>query len=167
MGNKPALRNGDSLRIMRFFADPRNRPKPKMQDARLILFWLALLACSSGFVGCNTTRRPTVQEDPGPPVNGGTLKLVGGSDIDHLAPTSGYGNNTILLSNNSRNSHRDFRDELQSSDTANRAGNPYTTTHCAAESSRDPRARTRSRRGRDASRCNHRRDILEDDHRLF
>src|SRR5262245_60793725 len=68
-----------------------------MQDARLILFWLALLACSSGFVGCSTTRRVTVQEDPGPPVNGGTLKLVGGSDIDHLAATSGYSNNTILL----------------------------------------------------------------------
>ena len=56
-------------------------------------------------VSCQDGRRPAFVDvdDTSPPVRGGTLKVVGLSDVDHLAPTSAYSTSSIgLLTNLTR-----------------------------------------------------------------
>jgi ABC-type transport system substrate-binding protein len=40
--------------------------------------------------GCSNVRVRPSEEESGPPVRGGTLEIVGLSDVDHLATTSAY-----------------------------------------------------------------------------
>jgi ABC-type transport system substrate-binding protein len=49
-----------------------------------------LVACVCFGSGCSDRRARAQIDDSGPPVRGGTLEIVGRSDVDHLATTSGY-----------------------------------------------------------------------------
>lgn len=55
-----------------------------------LLLALFLTSCSNG-------RAPTPGDDGSPPVRGGTLLVVGESDVDHLSTTSAYTSNSIWL----------------------------------------------------------------------
>src|SRR5262249_43563839 len=44
--------------------------------------------------GCRNVRGAADTRDDGVPVRGGILKIVGGSDVDHLSTTSAYTNNS-------------------------------------------------------------------------
>ena len=71
-------------------------------QVRRYLFGLVLLTF---VVSCGDGRRPAFVDvdDTSPPVRGGTLKVVGLSDVDHLAPTSAYSTISIgLLTNLTR-----------------------------------------------------------------
>ncbi len=71
-------------------------------QVRRYLFGLVLLTF---VVSCGDGRRPAFvdADDTSPPVRGGTLKVVGLSDVDHLAPTSAYSTISIgLLTNLTR-----------------------------------------------------------------
>ena len=71
-------------------------------QVRRYLFGLVLLTF---VVSCRDGRRPAFvdADDTSPPVRGGTLKVVGLSDVDHLAPTSAYSTSSIgLLTNLTR-----------------------------------------------------------------
>ena len=58
---------------------------------------LSLTLCLCLASGC-TDRRVRVRiDESGPPVRGGTLELVGSSDVDHLATTSAYVMSSLLL----------------------------------------------------------------------
>jgi ABC-type transport system substrate-binding protein len=58
--------------------------------------WMALGAWVGLLSACSAARPPSYV-DAGPPVRGGTLKLAGGSDVDHLATTSAYTAHVIWL----------------------------------------------------------------------
>ena len=51
---------------------------------------LALTLCLCLAAGCSDRRVRARIDESGPPVRGGTLELVGSSDVDHLATTSAY-----------------------------------------------------------------------------
>jgi ABC-type transport system substrate-binding protein len=67
----------------------------KPTPARAILLFASLVA--SVAVGCADRRARGPVDDSGPPVRGGTLEIVGSSDLDHLATTSGYTTRSNLL----------------------------------------------------------------------
>ncbi|MEI6667758.1 MAG: ABC transporter substrate-binding protein [Acidobacteriota bacterium] len=48
--------------------------------------------------GCSERRSPVRLDESGPPIRGGTLELVGRSDVDHLASTSAYLSSALALS---------------------------------------------------------------------
>ncbi|WP_214322183.1 ABC transporter substrate-binding protein [Nonomuraea sediminis] len=50
---------------------------------------IAATACATQ-TGSQTTTAPSAGQEAGKPVTGGTLRLVGGGDVDHLDPTSAY-----------------------------------------------------------------------------
>ena len=54
--------------------------------------FVVLLAAAALCAGCGdgTVARSSDSDATGPPVRGGTLKVVGNSDVDHLATVSGY-----------------------------------------------------------------------------
>jgi ABC-type transport system substrate-binding protein len=60
-----------------------------------------LIACATVAlcVGCGNAQdsRPGASNEPGTPVRGGTLKVVGNSDVDHLSPTSAYVTGSMWL----------------------------------------------------------------------
>ena len=58
-----------------------------------------LLAVGALAAGCAPSRAPLhdFERDPGPPRRGGTLTMVGNSDIDHLLTTSGYVTSSLVL----------------------------------------------------------------------
>jgi len=60
--------------------------------ARQAFLSVVLLAVAMG-TGCGDGRRPPFENpvDSGAPVPGGTLRIVGSSDVDHLSTTSAYG----------------------------------------------------------------------------
>jgi ABC-type transport system substrate-binding protein len=49
-----------------------------------------LMVCVCLGAGCSDRRTRSRIDDSGPPVRGGTLEMVGRSDVDHLSTTSGY-----------------------------------------------------------------------------
>ena len=51
---------------------------------------MLLLATLATCAGCSRQHAAAVADANAPPVRGGTLRLVGSSDVDHLATTSGY-----------------------------------------------------------------------------
>jgi peptide/nickel transport system substrate-binding protein len=61
---------------------------------------VVLLAAAALCTGCDDVQvaRPGAGDEPGTPVRGGTLKVVGNSDVDHLATTSGYVTGSMWLS---------------------------------------------------------------------
>ena len=61
-----------------------------MSAARAVLFVFSLILAS-----CANARPPALADDAGLPIRGGTLKLVGASDLDHLATTSSYSSNGV------------------------------------------------------------------------
>jgi len=62
--------------------------------ARRWLLGLLLVAVT----GCDDLRRtPSTIVDSGPPVRGGTLKIIGFSDVDHLASTGAYSTSSLGL----------------------------------------------------------------------
>ena len=63
---------------------------------------LALTLCVCLIAGCSDRRVRARIDESGPPVRGGTLELVGSSDVDHLATTSAYVISVDLA-------HRDIR----------------------------------------------------------
>ncbi|MEV6156699.1 ABC transporter substrate-binding protein [Nonomuraea sp. NPDC052129] len=50
---------------------------------------LLAAACATD-TGTNGSAPPTAPQDTGKPLSGGTIRLVGGGDVDHLDPTSSY-----------------------------------------------------------------------------
>ena len=50
---------------------------------------LLATACATD-TGTNGSAPPTAAQDTGKPLSGGTIRLVGGGDVDHLDPTSAY-----------------------------------------------------------------------------
>src|SRR6476661_851629 len=56
---------------------------------------VAVLACVLFLSACTNARQSAFAEDAGLPVRGGTLKLIGASDLDHLATTSSYSANGV------------------------------------------------------------------------
>ncbi len=50
----------------------------------------ALLICTCLAVGCSHPRSRVASDDAGPPIRGGTLEIVGNSDVDHLSTTDAY-----------------------------------------------------------------------------
>jgi ABC-type microcin C transport system permease subunit YejB len=47
--------------------------------------------------GCVDARPIAIEADDGVPVRGGILKIVGGSDVDHLSTTSAYMTTSLWL----------------------------------------------------------------------
>ena len=58
---------------------------------------LSLTLCVCLAAGCSDRRVRARIDESGPPVRGGTLELVGSSDVDHLATTSAYVMSSLLL----------------------------------------------------------------------
>ena len=60
---------------------------------------VVLLAAAALCTGCGDTQvsRPGGDDESGTPVRGGTLKVVGNSDVDHLATVSGYVTGSLWL----------------------------------------------------------------------
>jgi ABC-type transport system substrate-binding protein len=61
-----------------------------MARARWIARAFVLLLCACLGAGCSDHRARSLSDDSSPPVRGGTLEIVGNSDVDHLATTSAY-----------------------------------------------------------------------------
>jgi len=61
-----------------------------MAQARRTGTVLVLLLGACLAAGCSDRRVPARLDESGPPVRGGTLEIVGSSDVDHLATTSAY-----------------------------------------------------------------------------
>ena len=68
-----------------------------MMQPMVIARWIAgrvvglpLVVCVCLGAGCSDRRARVRSDESGPPVRGGTLEVVGRSDVDHLATTSGY-----------------------------------------------------------------------------
>ena len=61
---------------------------PRGMLGRVLVFPVLLCACLG--TGCSNRRARARNDDSGPPVRGGTLEIVGRSDVDHLATTSAY-----------------------------------------------------------------------------
>jgi peptide/nickel transport system substrate-binding protein len=61
---------------------------------------VVLLAAAALCTGCDDVQvaRPGAGDESGTPVRGGTLKVVGNSDVDHLATTSAYVTGSMWLS---------------------------------------------------------------------
>ena len=61
------------------------------------LWIVALLTCASASAGCSDLRTRASADESASPARGGTLEIVGGSDVDHLAATSAYVGSSIWL----------------------------------------------------------------------
>ena len=61
-----------------------------MMHVRCMGGTLSLTLCVCLAAGCSDRRVRARIDESGPPVRGGTLELVGSSDVDHLATTSAY-----------------------------------------------------------------------------
>ena len=68
-----------------------------MMNVRGMGATLAPMLCVCLIAGCSDRRVRARIDESGPPVRGGTLELVGSSDVDHLATTSAYLVSTIWL----------------------------------------------------------------------
>jgi ABC-type transport system substrate-binding protein len=68
-----------------------------MNDVRRASGTLVLTVCVCLAGGCSDRRVRVRADESGPPVRGGTLELVGSSDVDHLSTTSAYVSSTIWL----------------------------------------------------------------------
>ena len=68
-----------------------------MIDVRRNCGTLALTLGLCLAAGCSDRRVRARIDESGPPLRGGTLELVGSSDVDHLATTSAYVVSTIWL----------------------------------------------------------------------
>ena len=68
-----------------------------MIDVRRTCGTLVLTLCLCLAAGCSDGRVRARIDESGPPLRGGTLELVGSSDVDHLATTSAYVVSTIWL----------------------------------------------------------------------
>ena len=60
---------------------------------------VALVATAALCTGCGDVQvsRSSDSDEPGTPIRGGTLKVVGSSDVDHLATVSGYVTGSLWL----------------------------------------------------------------------
>src|SRR5678815_4774909 len=68
-----------------------------MVNLRVRLYVSGLLLSVLAFA-CTEPRLPSdTQDNSGPPVRGGTLKIVGFSDVDHLASVGAYSTSSLAL----------------------------------------------------------------------
>ncbi|MEI6667757.1 MAG: ABC transporter substrate-binding protein [Acidobacteriota bacterium] len=73
----------------------RDRPVALSYTTRFVIVVLAL--CAGFGAGCTDRRAGLPLDDSGPPTRGGTLEIVGRSDLDHLATTSAYTTKSLWL----------------------------------------------------------------------